>query len=128
MGHHQVLIVGGGAGGITVAARLRRFRPSLDVAILEPSSEHYYQPGWTLVGGGVFTVDQTRRREADLIPAGVTWIREAVAGFDPDSNSVSTSAGQTLTYDALVVATGLKLNWDAIKGLPDALGKGGVCS
>jgi sulfide:quinone oxidoreductase len=128
MGHHQVLIVGGGAGGITVAARLKRFRPSLDVAILEPSSEHYYQPGWTLVGGGVFTVAQTRRQEVDLIPAGVTWIREAVAGFDPDHNCVTTSGGQTLTYDALVVATGLKLNWDAIQGLPEALGKGGVCS
>ena len=128
MGHHQVLIVGGGAGGITVAARLKRFRPSLDVAILEPSGEHYYQPGWTLVGGGVFTMEQTRRQEADLIPAGVTWIREAVAGFDPDHNSVSTSGGQTLTYDALVVATGLKLNWEAIQGLPEALGQGGVCS
>jgi sulfide:quinone oxidoreductase len=128
MGHHQVLIVGGGAGGITVAARLKRFRPSLEVAILEPSGEHYYQPGWTLVGGGVFTVEQTRRQEADLIPAGVTWIREAAAGFDPDNNSVSTSGGQTLTYDALVVATGFKINWDAIKGLPEALGKGGVCS
>ncbi|CAK6688127.1 FAD/NAD(P)-binding oxidoreductase [Synechococcus sp. CBW1107] len=128
MAHHQVLIVGGGAGGITVAARLKRFRPSLDVAILEPSLEHYYQPGWTLVGGGVFTVAQTRRQEAELIPAGVTWIREAAAGFDPDHNSVSTSGGQTLTYDALVVAVGLKLNWDAIDGLTDALGKGGVCS
>ena len=128
MAHHQVLIVGGGAGGITVAARLKRFRPSLDVAILEPSLEHYYQPGWTLVGGGVFTVAQTRRQEAELIPAGVTWIREAAAGFDPDHNSVSTSGGQTLTYDALVVAVGLKLNWDAIDGLTDALGTGGVCS
>ena len=128
MGHHQVLIVGGGAAGITVAARLKKARPALDIAILEPSSDHYYQPGWTLVGGGVFSLEQTRRNEASLIPAGVTWIRESVAGFAPDSNSVSTSGGQTISYDALVVATGMKLNWDAIKGLPDALGKGGVCS
>ena len=128
MGHHQVLIVGGGAAGITVAARLKKSRPALDIAILEPSSDHYYQPGWTLVGGGVFSFEQTRRNEASLIPAGVTWIRESVAGFAPESNSVSTSGGQTISYDALVVATGMKLNWDAIKGLPDALGKGGVCS
>ncbi len=128
MGHHQVLIVGGGAAGITVAARLKKARPALDIAILEPSSDHYYQPGWTLVGGGVFSLEQTRRNEASLIPAGVTWIRESVAGFAPESNSVSTSGGQTISYDALVVATGMKLNWDAIKGLPDALGKGGVCS
>ncbi|MGA1429944.1 MAG: FAD/NAD(P)-binding oxidoreductase, partial [Vulcanococcus sp.] len=128
MGHHQVLIVGGGAAGITVAARLKKTRPSLDVAILEPAADHYYQPGWTLVGGGVFTLEQTRRSEASLIPAGVTWIREGAAAFDPQNNTVTTTAGQALSYDALVVATGMKLNWDAIKGLPEALGKGGVCS
>ncbi|NDG23174.1 MAG: NAD(P)/FAD-dependent oxidoreductase [Synechococcaceae bacterium WBB_10_009] len=128
MAHHQVLIVGGGAAGITVAARLKRFRPSLEVAILEPSSDHYYQPGWTLVGGGLFTLEQTRRNEASLIPAGVSWIRDGAAGFDPATNTVTTTGGQTLTYDALVVATGMKLCWEAIKGLPEALGQGGVCS
>ena len=94
MGHHQVLIVGGGAAGITVAARLKKARPALDIAILEPSSDHYYQPGWTLVGGGVFSLEQTRRNEASLIPAGVSWIRESVAGFAPDSNSVARAAAK----------------------------------
>ncbi|MFM8260319.1 MAG: lycopene cyclase family protein, partial [Vulcanococcus sp.] len=87
MAHYQVLIVGGGAAGITVAARLKRARPALAVAMLEPSGDHDYQPGWTLVGAGVFSLEETRRNEADLIPAGVTWIREAVAGFAPESNS-----------------------------------------
>jgi sulfide:quinone oxidoreductase len=128
MGHHHVLIVGGGAAGITVAARLKRLRPGLDVALLEPSSDHYYQPGWTLVGAGVFSLEQTRRPEASLVPDGVTWIREGAALFDPAQNSVTTTAGQMLSYDALVVATGMKLCWDAIKGLPEALGAGGVCS
>ena len=128
MGHYQVLIVGGGAAGITVAARLKRLRPGLAVALLEPSTDHYYQPGWTLVGAGVFSLEQTRRPEASLVPDGVTWIREGAAGFDPAQNSVTTTAGQVLSYDALVVATGMKLCWDAIKGLPEALGAGGVCS
>lgn len=128
MAHHQILIVGGGAAGITVAARLKRFRPALEVAVLEPATDHYYQPGWTLVGGGVFDLEQTRRHEAELIPAGVSWIREGAAGFDPSANSVTTTAGQTLTYDILVVATGMKLCWEAIRGLPEALGEGGVCS
>ncbi|MEX0588255.1 MAG: FAD/NAD(P)-binding oxidoreductase [Cyanobium sp.] len=128
MVHHQILIVGGGAAGITAAAQLRRARPALDVAILEPSADHYYQPGWTLVGGGVFSLEETRRAEADLIPSGVTWIRDAVAGFDPEHNRLSTSSGDTLSYDALVVATGLKLCWDRIAGLSEALGQGGVCS
>ena len=128
MAHHQILIAGGGAAGITAAAQLSRARPSLDVAILEPSGEHYYQPGWTLVGGGVFSLEETRRAEGDLIPSGVTWIREAVAGFDPEHNTVTTASGQAFSYDVLIVATGLKLCWDRIEGLVEALGQGGVCS
>lgn len=128
MSHHQILIVGGGAAGLTAASQLKRARPALEVAILEPAEDHWYQPGWTLVGGGVFTMEQTRRSEASLIPEGVTWIREGVAGFDPTAGTVSTTGGRTLAYDVLVVATGMKLCWEAIEGLPEALGKGGVCS
>ena len=128
MAHHQVLVVGGGAAGITAAAQLKRARPSLDVAILEPSAEHYYQPGWTLVGAGVFSLEETRRREADLIPSGVTWMRDAVAAFDPDHNRLTSSSGHTLSYDVLIVATGLKLCWSKVEGLSEALGRGGVCS
>ncbi|MDM7937698.1 MAG: FAD/NAD(P)-binding oxidoreductase [Cyanobium sp. CZS 48M] len=126
--HHQILIVGGGAAGITVASQLLLARSGLDVAILEPSSDHYYQPGWTLVGGGVMTQEQTRRDEAGLIPAGCTWIRAAAAGFDPESNRVITSTGEAISYDALVVATGLQLRWERVKGLEQALGRHGVTS
>ncbi|MCP9800034.1 FAD/NAD(P)-binding oxidoreductase [Synechococcus sp. RedBA-s] len=126
--HHQILIVGGGAAGITVASQLLLARSGLDVAILEPSSDHYYQPGWTLVGGGVMTQEQTRRDEAGLIPAGCTWIRAAAAGFEPESNRVITSTGEAISYDALVVATGLQLRWERVKGLEQALGRHGVTS
>ena len=51
---HTVVIVGAGTAGITVAAQLKRKDKSLDVAIIEPSEDHFYQPIWTLVGGGVF--------------------------------------------------------------------------
>jgi sulfide:quinone oxidoreductase len=128
MAHHQILIVGGGAAGITVAAQIKRARNSLEVAILEPSAEHYYQPGWTLVGAGVFSLEETRRPERDLIPSGVHWIQEKAAGFDPDRNTVTTSTGSTLSYDVLIVATGLTLRWDKIEGLPGAMGKRGLCS
>ena len=126
--HHRVLIVGGGAAGITTAHLLRRQRPQLDVAILEPSADHDYQPGWTLVGGGVMRLEQTRRSEASLIPKGVTWIQAAATGFDPEHNAVTTSEGETLHYDVLVLATGLQCRWEQIEGLTDALGSHGVCS
>ena len=128
MPQQQILIVGGGAAGLTAASQLRRARPELAITILEPADDHYYQPGWTLVGAGVFNLEQTRRREADLIPAGVQWIHEAAAEFDPAAQTVTTSSGRQLGYDLLVVATGLRLCWEAIEGLPDALGQGGVCS
>jgi sulfide:quinone oxidoreductase len=54
---HAVVIVGGGASGVTVAAELKRHNPGLDIAIVEPSELHWYQPGWTLVGAGVFRFD-----------------------------------------------------------------------
>jgi len=124
----RILIVGGGAAGLTVASQLRRARPQLAITVLEPSGDHYYQPGWTLVGAGVFTLEQTRRDEAGLIPAGVEWIRDGAAAFDPDGHTVTTSGGQQLGYDVLVVATGMRLCWEAIRGLPEALGRNGVCS
>jgi len=87
--HHQILIVGGGTAGITVAASLRRRGSrSLDIAIVEPSETHYYQPCFTLVGAGAYGMAETQRPERSLIPVGVTLIRGAAKAFDPDNNSV----------------------------------------
>lgn len=125
---HTVLIVGGGAAGITMAAELRRHRPDLSVAIVEPSETHSYQPGWTLVGGGVFTLARTQRREEGLIPPGVTWIKQAAAAFHPDENAVELADGRRVGYRMLVVCPGLQLDWDKVEGLREALGRNGVCS
>jgi sulfide:quinone oxidoreductase len=128
--HHQILIVGGGAAGITVAARLRRVEHDipLDIAIIDPATAHYYQPAFTLVGAGAFALADTRRDEADLIPEDVTWIKEAAATFAPESNSVTLASGATITYDYLVVCPGLQINWGAIPGLKEYVGRNGVCS
>lgn len=125
---HQVLIVGGGTAGITVAAQLRRARRGLDIAILEPSAKHYYQPLWTLVGAGVVRKEVTEREEAPLIPAGVAWIRDAAARFAPEQSRVITAAGDEIGYEWLVVCPGIGVQWDGVQGLPAALGRDGVCS
>jgi sulfide:quinone oxidoreductase len=125
---YRVLIVGGGSGGLTAAARLAKVLPSGSVAVIEPSYKHYYQPLWTLVGGGVFPKQTTEREEGALIPPGVTWIQDAVTEFLPDDNAVVTQGGKRIAYDALVIAAGIQLDWDKVKGLKDALGKDGVCS
>jgi sulfide:quinone oxidoreductase len=126
--HHSILIIGGGTAGITVAARLRRAARSLDIAILEPSLKHYYQPLWTLVGAGVVDKSITARDEADVIPRGASWIRAAALSFEPTEKAVITSDGTRHTYDQLVVCPGIKLDWDAVPGLRAGIGKNGICS
>jgi len=128
MQHHQILVVGGGAGGIAVARSLMKRRSKLDVAIVEPSDTHYYQPGFTMVGGGIFHKEMTARPEDSVFPAAATRYRAAVSSFEPDKNQVTLKNGDRLSYDWLIAAPGLKLDWDAVPGLSDALGKGGVTS
>lgn len=125
----RVLMVGGGTAGLTVAAQLLRKRRDLDVTIVEPSEQHYYQPMWTLVGAGVFPREKSERPEGDYIPPGAHWVRDAVESFEPAENRVRTRDGKTLEYDFLVVCPGLQLNWTAIKGLSkEIVGQHGICS
>ncbi len=127
--NHQIIIVGGGAAGLTVAAQLTKgWFNRLDVAVIEPSDKHYYQPLWTLVGGGVVPKEATQRTEASVMPKRVHWIRDGVAEFCPAENCVVTRSGDRHTYDWLVVAAGIQLNWDKIPGLQESIGKDGVCS
>ena len=125
--YHQVVVIGGGAAGLGVAARLLRAGVK-DVAIVEPSEQHYYQPFWTLVGGGVVDRAASVRPMAGLIPKGAVWIKDAAAGFDPDNQQFTTQGGKTIRYGYLVVCPGLQIDWDKIPGLKESLGKNGVCS
>lgn len=125
---YDVVIVGGGAAGIATASSLLKRNRELSIALVEPSETHFYQPGWTLVGAGVFSQKQTVRRTADLIPDGVEWIRNPAIGFAPELDEVIVEGGYGMSYRALVVAAGIKLDWDAIPGLAAALGYNGVTS
>ncbi|EBA05885.1 bifunctional protein tyrosine phosphatase family protein/NAD(P)/FAD-dependent oxidoreductase [Sagittula stellata] len=124
----DVVIVGGGAAGISVASSLMTRRAGLGIAIIDPADIHYYQPGWTMVGGGVFEAQTTARTMASLIPKGVHWIKSAVAAFEPDNNSVILDGCRVVKYDRLIVCPGLKLDWNGVEGLVDTLGKNGVTS
>ncbi len=126
--HCHVLIVGGGTAGITVAASLRKRGGGLDIAIVEPSDQHSYQPAFSLVGAGQYALDDTRRRVETLTPPGVTLIRAGAGAFRPDADAVDLTNGDTVTYDWLVVATGVVLDWDKVSGLRETLGQNGVCS
>ena len=124
----EVLIIGAGAGGISVAASLLSRKPALKIAIVDPADIHYYQPGWTMVGGGIFEPQQTAKTMGSLIPKGVKWIQASVAGFEPATSEVVLEGGRKIGYKRLIVCPGLKLDWDKIEGLSDTLGHNGVTS
>lgn len=126
--HYQILIVGGGTAGIMTAAQLLAKNKKLDIAIIEPSETHYYQPAWTLVGAGTYDFKKTAKPMADVMPSGVDWVKDKATGFHPDQNSVSTEINGDITYDYLVVAPGLVMEPSMIKGLPEAIEKGVACS
>ncbi len=126
--HFQVVIVGAGAGGISVAASLKSRQPGLDIAVIDPADVHYYQPGWTMVGGGIFDAQTTAKTMGSLIPKGVHWIKAAVAAFEPESNAVVLDGCRVVKYDRLVVCPGLKLDWGKVEGLEETLGRNGVTS
>lgn len=124
---HRIVVIGGGSAGITVAARLSR-KGETDIAVVEPSDKHHYQPLWTLIGGGQSTPAQAVRSEASVMPKGVTWIRKSATAFDPDNNAVTLHDGSQVEYDALVVCPGIQLDWNEMRGLSDTLGEDGVSS
>ncbi|MDO8907481.1 MAG: TIGR01244 family sulfur transferase [Pseudohongiella sp.] len=125
---YDVLIVGAGAAGISVASSLLSRNKKLRMALIDPAHTHYYQPGFTMIGGGIFTPEQVQRPMASLIPDGVTWISSAVTAFEPDQNAVVLDDGTRINYQRLIVCPGIKLNWDGIEGLAQTLGRNGVTS
>lgn len=124
----DIAIVGAGAAGIATAASLKNRQPQLSIALIDPAERHYYQPGWTMVGAGIFKPCTTERPMASVIPAGTTWIKQAVVSFDPQSNSLVLNQGLEIGYEQLVVAPGLTLDWEGIEGLTENLGRNGVTS
>ena len=127
---HQIVIIGGGTAGLSIAAHLcnNHANRNLDVCIIEPSEKHYYQPLWTLVGAGVVTKEETQRNQADYTPYNASWIKEKCASFQPEQNQITLESGQVVEYGYLIVAPGIQLDWHKIKGLKETMGKNGVCS
>jgi sulfide:quinone oxidoreductase len=125
---HEIVIVGGGAAGIAAAASLLSRNPQLDIALIDPADIHYYQPGWTMVGAGVFDASFTARTMGAVLPHGVHWIKAAVAAFEPERNAVILDGCRVVTYTHLIVCPGIKLDWHGIEGLAETLGRNGVTS
>ena len=126
--YYDIVIVGGGAAGIAVASSLMARTDALSIAVIDPAEVHYYQPGWTMVGAGVFSQQDTVRTMASLIPRGVRWVKAAVGSFEPQDNRILLEDAHPIYYDRLIVAPGIKLDWHGVDGLVETLGRNGVTS
>ncbi len=124
---HAIAIIGGGNAGISLAARLRRAGMD-DIGVIEPAESHYYQPLWTLVGGGCARAEESKRSESSVMPQGVGWIKDRAGEVDPDAQTVSTESGMTVHYDHLVVCPGIQLDWTAVPGMAESLDTAAVSS
>jgi len=125
----KIVIVGGGAGGIMAAARLVKAAPKADIKVIAPNETHLYQPGQVFMAAGLYTADDVKKPNADLMPDGVTWIKDEVTVFDPDNNKVTTAKNGDIAYDYLVVATGIAYDYERIEGMSaDLVGKNGISS
>jgi sulfide:quinone oxidoreductase len=126
-----VAIIGGGSAGASVASQLMNRLPKnqhAEIAVIEPSDTHWYMPYWTMVGGLGLKVQNSKRPMQDVMPCGVSWVKERCEGFEPEQKALRLSNGRRLEYDVLVVAAGLQQNFDAIPGLQETVGKNGVAS
>ncbi|NWZ61498.1 SQOR protein, partial [Acrocephalus arundinaceus] len=117
--YYEVLVLGGGAGGIAMSARMKRKVGAGNVAVVEPSKTHYYQPLWTLVGGGAKQLAASARPMESVIPKGVDWIKSQVTALDPDKNCVWLENDVKVSYKYLIIALGISLHYEKIKGLPE---------
>jgi len=125
----KIVIVGGGAGGIMAMARLHKALSNPDITIIAPNEKHIYQPGQVFVAAGEMKTDDLLKENKDFIPDEVKWIKDEVKAFDPDNNKVVTRAGEEVSYDYLIVATGLQYHYEWIEGLTeDMIGKNGISS
>jgi sulfide:quinone oxidoreductase len=125
---HKIVVIGGGTAGLAAANQVYNLFKAQgktlaagDIAIVDSNPNHDYQPGWTVVGSGLARKQDFRRPLDSLIPDYFAHIKDKAAAFEPGTNQVVLGGGSKVAYDYLIVAPGLQINWDKIKGLPEAL-------
>ncbi len=123
----KILILGAGAAGTALANRLMTRLEGAEITLLDGRAKHWYQPGFTLIAAGLKPATYSVSENTDWLPRDVKLVEAFAAEIDPEAKSVTTSTGEKLSYDYLVVATGLKLDWEAIEGFStDLIGKNGI--
>ena len=123
----RIVIIGAGAAGASLANRLSDRLEGAQITIVDGRTEHWYQPGFTLIAAGLKSGDYSVTQTTDWLPRDVTLVADYAAEIDPEARRVTTVGGTALDYDFLIVANGLTLDWDAIEGFSlDMVGENGI--
>lgn len=123
----RILILGAGAAGTALANRLVRRLDGAKITIVDDRVQHWYQPGLSLVAAGLKPPSYVISRTTDWLPDGVVLKAAHATGIDPEVRRVTLSSGETLSYDYLILATGLVQDYAAIDGLSlDMVGRDGI--
>ncbi len=116
----RIVVVGGGMAGTMLAYRLSQAITWPEISVFEPLRDSaWYQPGLALVGAGVWCEGELRYDRQSFVPDSphVRWVERAVTAVDPENRTVTDSEGKETPYDFLIVASGARLDFDAIEGL-----------
>ena len=121
----KIVIIGGGAAGLSMAARLERWLDDPDITLIDPSDRQFYQPGFTLIASGVYQPNEVWKKQEDCMPDGIKWVKDSVVAIDPVWNQVTTAQNGKIPYDFLVLTPGLQCNWEKVEGITQkTLGQG----
>lgn len=120
--HTKFCIIGGGTGGLNLSAHLLRGKVQpKDIRIFQAAEKHYYQPGWTMLGGDLCDAQLTYRDMKDVLPSSVFHTKKNVAKVQADKKTIIAEGGEKFTYDHVIFASGLKYDWEKVKGSKEAL-------
>lgn len=123
----HIVILGSGAAGTALANRLVHRLDGARITLVDGRKQHLYQPGFSLIAAGLKPASYSVSETTDWLPAGVELKQDYAAQIDPEAKTVALQGGEVLSYDYLIVATGLVLDHDAIEGFSlDLVGKEGI--
>jgi sulfide:quinone oxidoreductase len=119
-----IVIIGGGAGGISTANHLSyKLREKIEandvkIVLIDPSRFHYYQPGFLEIPFGLMGQEETYREMNEVLAKGITFLQEKAIKIDLENRNVTTEKGQ-VKYDYLVIATGARYDYSAVPGFTE---------
>ena len=120
----RVVVIGGGAGGASLARALKIGAPKLQVTLLEPNRVYSSSFFSNLYLGGFRTYGSLNHNYDGLRRLDVRVIHERANSVDTAKKTVRTSGGRTLPYDKLVVSPGIAIKYDSIPGYSEEVSNG----